>query len=157
MLDAIDAAIVRELQKDARMSNKELAARVNVAPSTCLVRQRTLRERGVIVGSHVEVDLPSIGRPVQALIFVRIRPHTRAVVEQFLTYALSLPETLYAAHLAGPEDFVVNVAVADAEHLQRVLLDAFTTRKDVAQVHTNLIFEHRRKYVVSPTADVLSS
>lgn len=156
MLDAIDAAIVRELQKDARMSNKELAARVNVAPSTCLVRQRTLRERGVLTGSHAEVDLALLGRPVQAAIFIRIRPHTRAVVREFLAYALSLPETLYAAHLAGPEDFLINVAVADAEHLQRLLLDAFTTRKEVAQVHTNLIFEHHRKYVVSPTPEALA-
>ncbi|MGH3432707.1 MAG: Lrp/AsnC family transcriptional regulator [Thermocrispum sp.] len=156
MLDAIDAAIIRELQKDARTPNKELAARVNVAPSTCLVRQRALRDRGVIVGSHAEVDLAALGRPVQAAIFVRIRPHTRAVVEQFLAYALGLPETLYTAHLAGQEDFLINVAVADAEHLQRLLLDAFTTRKEVAQLHTNLIFEHHRKYVVAPTTETLS-
>ncbi|WP_028851064.1 Lrp/AsnC family transcriptional regulator [Thermocrispum municipale] len=156
MLDAIDAAIVRELQNDARVSNKVLAARVNIAPSTCLMRQRALRDRGVVVGSHAEVDLAQLGRPVQAAIFVRIRPHTRAVVEQFMQYALDLPETLYVAHLAGPEDFLVNVAVADAEHLQRVLLDAFTTRKEVAQVHTNLIFEHHRKHVVDPMPTVLT-
>lgn len=156
MLDAIDAAIVRELQKDARVSNKDLAALINIAPSTCLVRQRALRDRGVITGDHAEVDLPALGRPVRAMIAVRIRPHTRLVVERFFAYVLDLPETLSAAHLAGPDDFVVQVAVADAAHLQRLLLDAFTTRKEVAQVHTNLVFEHRRNHVIAPTAEVLA-
>ena len=156
MFDAIDAAIIRELQNDARTPNKVLAARVNIAPSTCLMRQRALRDRGVIVGSHAEVDLAQLGRPVQAAMFIRIRPHTRVVVERFLQYALTLPETLYVAHLAGPEDFLINVAVADAEHLQRLLLDAFTTRKEVAQVHTNLIFEQHHKHVVDPMPQVLS-
>lgn len=156
MLDAIDAAILRELQNDARVSNKDLAARVNIAPSTCLVRQRALRDRGVITGDHAEVDLPALGRSVRAMIAVRIRPHTRVVVERFFAYVLGLPETLSAAHLAGPDDFLVQVAVADAAHLQRLLLDAFTTRKEVAQLHTNLVFEHRSNYIIPPTPDVLA-
>ena len=52
MLDSVDAAIVQELQKDARLPNKELADRVNVAASTCVVRHRSLRERGVSNGYH---------------------------------------------------------------------------------------------------------
>ena len=155
MLDAIDAAILQELQKDARRSNKDLAALVNVAPSTCLVRQRALRDRGVITGFTAEVDLAALGRPLQAMIAVRIRPHTRAVVESFLDFALELPEVLTVAHVAGPDDFVVHVAVADAGHLQRLVLDAFTTRKEVLQLHTNLVFSQRRRRTVPPTAEVL--
>lgn len=156
MLDAIDAAILRELQNDARLSNKDLAARVNVAPSTCLVRQRALRERGLITGYHAEADLRALGRPLQAIVAVRIRPHTRAVVRRFADYVLTLPETLAASHVAGPDDFLVHVAVADTAHLQRLLLDAFTTRKEVAELHTNLLFDHRRKYQVPPTAEVVT-
>ena len=156
MLDAIDAAIVRELQNDARLSNKDLAARVNVAPSTCLVRQRALRERGVITGYRAEVDLGALGRPLQAMIAVQVRPHTRVVVEAFLAYVLDQPETIMATHVAGPDDFIVHVAVADATHLQRLLLDRYTTRKEVTQLHTNLVFEHHRRRTLTPTAEVLS-
>lgn len=156
MLDAIDAAILRELQNDARLPNKDLAALVNVAPSTCLVRQRSLRDRGVITGYRAEVDLGALGRPLQAMIAVRIRPHTRVVVEAFQDYVLDLPETITVTHVAGPDDFIVHVAVADATHLQRMLLDRFTTRKEVAQLHTNLVFEHHRRRTLTPTADVLS-
>jgi DNA-binding Lrp family transcriptional regulator len=156
VLDAIDAAILRALQNDARLPNKDLAAMVNVAPSTCLVRQRALRDRGVITGYTAEVDLGALGRPLQAMVAVRIRPHTRAVVETFLDYVLELPETMTVTHVAGPDDFIVHVAVADATHLQRLLLDGFTTRKEVAQLHTNLVFEHHRRRTLTPTAEVLS-
>lgn len=155
MLDAIDAALLAALQKDARLPNKDLAEMINVAPSTCLVRHRALRDRGVITGYHADVDLTALGRGLRAIIAVRIRPHTRAVVRPFLDYLLELPETISVSHVAGPDDFLVHVAVADAAHLQRLVLDAFTSRREVAQLHTNLVFEHRRKDQIPPTPDVL--
>ncbi|MBB5804170.1 DNA-binding Lrp family transcriptional regulator [Saccharothrix ecbatanensis] len=153
MLDSVDAAIVQELQKDARLPNKDLADRVNVAASTCVVRHRALRERGVITGYHAEVDLAAVGRPVQAIIAVRVRPHTRAIVEPFMDYVLSLPEVMAMSHVAGPEDFLVHVAVADTAHLQRLVLDRFTTRREVSEVQTNLLFQHVRKHTVPPVGD----
>jgi DNA-binding Lrp family transcriptional regulator len=150
VLDSVDAAIVHELQKDARLLNKDLADQVNVAASTCVVRHRALRERGVITGYHAEVDLAAIGRPVQAIIAVRVRPHTRAIVGPFMAYVLALPETLAMSHVAGPEDFLVHVAVADTAHLQRLVLDSFTTRPEVAELHTNLLFQHIRKHTIPP-------
>ncbi|WP_420807888.1 Lrp/AsnC family transcriptional regulator [Amycolatopsis antarctica] len=156
MLDAIDVAILAELQKDARLPNKDLAARVNIAPSTCLVRHRALRERGVLKGYRAEVDLGALGRPLQAVIAVRVRPHTRAVVRPFLDYVMELPETISVSHVAGPDDFLVHVAVADAVHLQQLVLDSFTSRREVAQLHTNLLFEHRVKARIPPTAQARS-
>lgn len=156
MLDAIDSAILAELQNDARLPNKDLAERVNVAPSTCLVRHRSLRDRQVITGYRADVDLGALGRSLQAVIAVRIRPHTRAVVRPFLDYLLELPETISVSHVAGPDDFLVHVAVADAAHLQRLVLDSFTGRREVAQLHTNLVFEHRRKRQIPPTTDMLA-
>lgn len=149
MLDAIDAAIVRELQNDARLANKELAARVNIAPSTCLERVRQLRARGVLRGFHADVDPAALGRPLQAYISVRIRPHTREVVEPFIAYMLGLPETVAVSHVAGPDDFLVQVAVRDATHLQRLLLDGFTARREVAHLQTQLIFSQVNKWAVT--------
>ncbi|SES03826.1 transcriptional regulator, AsnC family [Lentzea xinjiangensis] len=146
MLDSIDEAIVRELRKDARLPNKDLAGRVNVAQSTAVVRHRALRERGVITGYHAEVDLAAIGRPVQAMLALKIRPHTKEIVDPFTAYVLSLPETLALSHVTGPEDYLVHVAVADVAHLQRLVLDKFTSRREVTEVHTNLLFSHVRKY-----------
>src|ERR1700751_5835398 len=92
-LDELDTAILRELQADARRTNRDIAAAVGVAPTTALDRTRALRDRGVIRGAPLDIDLARIGSPVQALIAVRIRPPKRTVLEAFRDWAASLPET----------------------------------------------------------------
>ena len=76
-LDEIDRHLVRELARDARQANNALAERVGIAPSTCLGRVRALRERGVIRGYHADVDQAALGRPLQAMIAVRLQSHAR--------------------------------------------------------------------------------
>src|ERR671927_263785 len=76
-LDDIDRRLVRELAIDARIPNNALAKRVGIAPSTCLGRVRSLRERGVIRGYHADVDPAALGRPIQAMIAVRLQAHAR--------------------------------------------------------------------------------
>jgi DNA-binding Lrp family transcriptional regulator len=76
-LDRIDFALLAALQKDARLSNKELAARVALAPSSCLERVRRLREEGVLTGFRAQVDPRALGIAMQALVFVRLARHAR--------------------------------------------------------------------------------
>jgi len=86
-MDEHDSAIVRELQRNARLSNRELAARLGIAPSTCLLRTRALVDRGVISGFHAHVDLARTGRGVQAMLAVQVRPLSRPVIENFKAFA----------------------------------------------------------------------
>src|SRR5690348_8601561 len=76
-LDDVDRRIVRALADDARIPNNALAAVVGIAPSTCLGRVRALRERGAIRGYHADVDPAVLGRPLQAMIAVRLQSHAR--------------------------------------------------------------------------------
>ena len=92
VMDDIDSALVRELQTNARQTNRDLARAVGIAPSTCLERVRLLRERGVIGGYHAEVSLPALNRHVQALLHVQVRPLSRDVIEGFKGYVTALPE-----------------------------------------------------------------
>ncbi|HET7294714.1 MAG TPA: Lrp/AsnC family transcriptional regulator [Vicinamibacteria bacterium] len=150
-LDRIDLALLAALQGDARLSNKELAARVGLAPSSCLERVRRLRRAGVLRGFRAQVDPAALGIGMQALVFVRLSRHARQHVQGFRRHALSLPETLGLYHVAGHNDFLVHVAVRDANHLRDLALDAFTTRREVARMETHLIFEH----VAKPALPVL--
>lgn len=143
-LDAIDAAIVRELQDDARLANNVLAARVGIAPSTCHGRVRSLFERGVIRGAHAEIDQASIGRPLQAMISVRLRPHARGELAAFAQAMAQLPEVLNVYFLAGADDFLVHVATAGSEELREFVVNHLSGTKDVAMTETSLIFEHLR-------------
>ena len=149
-LDDIDRRLVDELQKNARIANKELAARVGVAPSTCITRVRRLRSRGVLRGFHAEVDLPAIGRSIQAIIAVRLRVHTRSLIDDFYAHVLTLPETLSVFHVGGADDYLVHVAVRDMDDLRNLVLDGFTSRREVEHVETRIIFQHVRKPTVAP-------
>lgn len=147
-LDRIDFDIIDLLQKDARLSNKELAAAVGLAPSSCLTRVQRLRSCGVLRGARAEVDPAALGVGLQALIAVQLRQHSRTQVKAFWKHVLGLPEVLSVFHVAGAHDFQVHVAVRDAHHLRDLALDAFTTRPEVAHIQTSLIFEWARGQVL---------
>ncbi len=151
-LDALDTAILRALQDDARRTNRDVAATVGVAPTTALDRTRALRERGIIRGATLDVDLGAIGRPVQALVAVRIRPPTRANIEGFRGWVVGLPETLGVFVVSGNEDFLVHVAVPDNDALYAFVIDRLTQRPEIADVRTSVVYEHLRKRRVDPAA-----
>ncbi len=149
-MDELDAALLRELQRDARRTNRDLAAAVGVSPSTALERVRALRDRGVIRGATLDVDLGAVGRPVQALIAVRIRPPSREIIEAFRDWVSRLPETVGVFVVSGTEDFLIHIAVADTEGLYSFVIDRLTQRREVADVRTSVVYEHLRTQVVEP-------
>jgi DNA-binding Lrp family transcriptional regulator len=141
VLDPVDLHLLRLLQNDARTPYRDLAAQVGVAPSTCLDRVNRLRRSGVIVGHRLRLDVARLGRGLQALLSVQVRPHRRELVGPFVERIRALPEALTVFHLTGPDDYLVHVAVADMADLQRLVLDEFTARREVARVETRLIFQ----------------
>lgn len=144
-LDRIDFAILDALQNDGRLSNKELAAKVHLSPSSCWERVRGLQEDGVLEGFHAAVDPKALGIGLQALIGVSLKRHTREAVESFQDHALDTREVMAVFHVTGARDFLIHVAVRDAEHLRDLALEAFTTHPEVANLETSLIFRGDRK------------
>jgi DNA-binding Lrp family transcriptional regulator len=143
-LDDVDLAILEALSEDARVPNNRLAERLGIAPSTCLARVRSLRESGVLRGFHAEVDLAALGRPLQAMIAVRLTVHHREEIEGFTRAVRELPGVLSVFHVAGVNDYLVWVAAADAQDLREFVVDHLATHPSVAHAETSLIYEHRR-------------
>ncbi len=143
-LDRIDYKILTALQKNGRLSNKELAAQVGLAPSSCLERVRRLREDGVLQGFHANVEPAALGISLQAMVAVRMRSHSKEMFTAFQNHLMSRPEVTAAYHLAGADDFLVHVAVRDAEHLRDLVMEAFSSRPEVERLETALIFDHLR-------------
>lgn len=149
-MDELDVALLRELQRDARRTNRDLAEAVGVSPSTALERIRALRQRGVVRGATFDLDLAAVGRPVQALIAVRIRPPSRPLIEGFRDWVTSLNETIGVFVVSGGEDFLVHIAVADTDGLYSFVIDRLTQRREVADVRTSVVYEHLRSRIVEP-------
>ena len=144
LLDDTDRALLEALAEDARVTNQALAEQVGIAPSTALTRLRALRERGVIKGFHTEVDLAALGRPLQALIAVRLAVHAREQIDDFSEAVGDLPGVLMVFHLTGVTDYLVWVAAADAQDLREFVVDHLASHPSVAHAETSLVYEHRR-------------
>ena len=149
-IDRIDCEIIRLLQNNARLSNKELAAAVGIAPSTCLERVRRLIEERILLGFHAEVAPKALGIGIQAMIAIRLSRHAKSFVDEFRAFATDLPEVLAVYHMAGANDFLIHVAVRDADGLRNLVVTAFVDRPEVDHLETALIFEH----VASPEMPV---
>jgi DNA-binding Lrp family transcriptional regulator len=143
-MDELDSLLVRLLQEDGRRTNRDLARELHIAPSTCLERMRLLRARGVIHGFHADADLSALGRGLQAVIAIRIRPPTRRVIEQFMTFVGRMPEVIGIFVLTGSDDFLLHVAVRDMDHLNSLVLDK------LADVRTSVVYRYVRKKVIEP-------
>jgi DNA-binding Lrp family transcriptional regulator len=143
-LDDTDRAIMRALSDDARVSNKELAARVGVAQSTCLARVRSLRDSGVIRGYHADIDPRALGHDLQAMIAVRLQPHARGAIREFVATLSRRPEVLEVYFVAGANDFLVHVATSSTDELRAFVGDHLNRDPAIAGTETNLILEHTR-------------
>lgn len=141
VLDRVDQQLVALLERDGRTPNATLAREVGVAESTCLVRVRLLRERGVIRGIHADIDPAMVGRPVQAMIAVRFGGHRRTHFEDFREEVPKLPGVIGAFHVSGATDYFVHVACESADALRDFVLDHLTNRPGVLHAETALIFD----------------
>ncbi|WP_268761232.1 Lrp/AsnC ligand binding domain-containing protein [Frankia sp. AvcI1] len=81
---------------------------------------------------------------------MRVRPPSRAVIEAFRAWAADLAETVSLFSTTGSFDFLLHVAVPDVDGLYRLVIDRLTARPEVFDVHTSLVFDHRRSATVEP-------
>lgn len=141
-LDDVDRALLRELERDGRISNKDLAGRVGVAPSTCHARVAALRSRGVLRGFHADVDPEAVGRGLQAVIAVRLQAGARPQLGSFARALAARPEVRDVYLLGGSEDILLHVAVHDSRALRGFVVEHLSARREVAHTQTSLVFEH---------------
>ncbi len=153
LLDRTDRTIVALMQENARRSNKELAAAVGIAPSTCSERVRRLEDAGVLRGYTADVDPASLGIGMRAILAIRLRRHNASEVDTFREHVLSMREVVQVSHVTGSNDFLVQVVVRDAAHLRDLAVSGFTSLPEVAHIETSLVFDHVAKRAVPDLTD----
>lgn len=109
-LDAIDRRILRELVRDGRLSNSQLAERVGLSPSPCWQRTRRLEVEGYITGYAALLDREKLGVPETVLIEVTLDRHDDSVLENFGRQMAEMPEVIEVWLVTGEYDYVIKVA-----------------------------------------------
>ncbi|WP_432198085.1 Lrp/AsnC family transcriptional regulator [Streptomyces sp. bgisy027] len=112
-MDAIDEAIIAELERDGRLTNVELAQRVGLTTGPCLRRVQRLEADGVIRGYRAVIDPVSVGRSFEVLIDLGLESQDAETVEHFERTLAEAEEVLELRRMFGSPDYFVRVAVAD--------------------------------------------
>lgn len=145
MLDRIDFDIIRLLQRNARLSNKQVAAAVKLAPSTCHERIKNLQASGVIRGAHAEVDMRAIGLSLEVLAFIKLANYERSAINKFMDDMASIPEVRRVFLVNGRYDVVVLMTVKDIDHLRNLGFDRITSLPMVVNIETAIVYDSRAR------------
>ena len=120
VLDATDRAILNLLQENGRMTNVELADRVNLSPSAALRRVRALERDGVIGRYAALVDPAAVGRPTTVIVEITLNSQHDDHLDAFEAAIARVPEVMRCHLMAGESDYLVQPARADVGDYERI-------------------------------------
>ena len=143
-LDRIDLRILELLQKDARLMNKQIAAEVGLAPSSCHERVKRLWQEGFIVGTETILEPKSLGFPLAAVIFVNISKEGQVNIDALMQDLVSVPEIQNVYLVTGRYDLVVSLVARDMDHLKSIAYHALTERGEITSYETSIAYDHKR-------------
>ena len=118
-LDAIDRQLLFHLQREGRVSNVDLAARVHLSPSACLRRVKALEDTGVIARYAALVDPRRVGQPGTSYTIVNLERLTKPAVDAFEAAVRDEPQILDCFYVAGTNDYLIRFTYRDAADLER--------------------------------------
>jgi len=149
-MDQKDRQIVRALQRDARMTNQDLAAEVNLSPSPCLRRVRNLEKSGAIQGYAAHVDEAAYGLPVTVFVRVSLARHTEEAVQQFEAAVARVDQVLECFVMTGVQDYLLRVVVADLPDYERFVRRRLHTIGGIASIDTSFVYGVVKRTSVLP-------
>ena len=139
-LDQKDIRILALLQNNARLSNKELAVELDIAPSTCHERLKKLTNEGFFKAFNADLNLKKLGVNVEMLVAVRLKRHEREIVNSFIKKLKSINGIIRFYHLAGDTDFMIHVAVKDSDSLRSFIMDGLASFHNIDHIESAMIY-----------------
>ncbi|MCZ8132084.1 MAG: Lrp/AsnC family transcriptional regulator [Steroidobacteraceae bacterium] len=136
-LDRYDRTLLQVLQREGRITNAELAARVNLSESACLRRVRALEAEGLIEGYSARLNQQKAGCPVNVFVSITLERQERADLRAFEEAVRKVPEVIECYLMSGEYDYLLRVVVADTADFERVHSQHLTSLPNVARVHSS--------------------
>jgi Lrp/AsnC family transcriptional regulator, leucine-responsive regulatory protein len=140
-LDRIDLNILSELQEDAGLTNLELAARVNLSASPCLVRVRNLERLGVISRRVAVLDASLLGLAVTAIVEISLERQGTLARESFADTVTGIPEVMDCYMMTGKTEYLLRVVARNLTELERIITTKLTSLPGVASVRSNVVLK----------------
>ncbi|MEM7195431.1 MAG: Lrp/AsnC ligand binding domain-containing protein [Pseudomonadota bacterium] len=144
-LDRTDKRILSELQRDGRMTNVELAKRVNLSPTPCLDRVRRLERDAVIQGYRAVLDPDKLAMGLLVFVEIVLDRTTNDVFDRFAERVRALPEVVECQMVAGGFDYLMKLRFADMKSYRAFLGKELATLPGVSQTHTYIAMEEVKR------------
>jgi Lrp/AsnC family leucine-responsive transcriptional regulator len=135
--DAIDRAILRELQQHGRIANNELADLVSLSPSSCLRRTRALEQEGVISSYRAELDRNLVGLGLTVFISLKVAQHSRERSREIEAALIAIPAVVACHVVAGEADFLVEAVVSDLGMYEQILLGEILAIESISDARSS--------------------
>ena len=136
-LDETDRAILRALQRDARLTNAQLSERVNLSPSACHRRVQHLERSGYIKEFVALLDPRKVERPSTVFVEITLSGQADEVLDAFEKAVSKIPDVLECHLMAGTADYLLKVVAFDTEHFAQIHRRHLARLPGVAQMHSS--------------------
>ncbi|MEM8657715.1 MAG: Lrp/AsnC family transcriptional regulator [Pseudomonadota bacterium] len=137
-LDEIDQKILRELQRDARLTHQDLSERIGLSPSPCARRVRKLETDGFITGYAARIDDTKLGFGFNVFVSVRLDQQVDDRLVSFERDVRLCPEVVECWLMTGSFDYLLRVAVRDLNEFEHFLTGRLTKLPGVASLESSI-------------------
>ena len=149
-IDRLDRKVLIALQRDGRISNVDLAARVNLSESACLRRVRALEQAGLIEGYVAVLNQKQVGLGGTVFVHIALRREEQSELAAFEAAIQNIPEVMDCYLMTGEFDYLLRLIVSDMADFERLHNDALTRLPGVARVNSSVAIRTVRKTTVLP-------
>lgn len=146
-----DCRILEELQKQGRISNVELARKVNLSESPCLRKTRALEASGVIKGYRAVVDQKKIGYGISAYIMVNLDQRSETDTTAFFDSVQREPRIIECVAVTGSNDLVLKVVAKDIEDLGKLTMEGILRHPSVKDIASSVVIKKIKPFSGLPT------
>lgn len=154
-LDKIDQNILSVLQINGRITNQQLAEKVNLSPSSCLARVRKLEEDGCLGPYHAQINLERLCRYITCIAMVSLGQHQQEDFRTFERFVNALPEVVQCDTVSGGCDFIVRIVCADMERYHEVNEMLLNSGTNVVNIKTHVVMSETKVFSQYPLKELL--
>ncbi|MGB0522692.1 MAG: Lrp/AsnC family transcriptional regulator [Flammeovirgaceae bacterium] len=140
-LDHTDISILKLLQKDAKMTNKEIAAAMGLTTTPVYERIKKMEKAGVIQGYAAIVDHKQVAQSMIAYCNVSLKEHSQAFIETFERQVRQLREVMECHHIAGASDYLLKIVVKDMEVYREFMTNKLATIENIGRVQSSFVMK----------------
>jgi Lrp/AsnC family leucine-responsive transcriptional regulator len=149
-LDTLDLKILTELQQDGSLTNVELARRVHLSPSPCLVRVKALESAGVIQRYVALADPKAVGLGLNVFISISLKEQAKDSLAEFERRIAEHDEVMECYLMTGDSDYLIRVAVRDIGELERFILEQLTPIPGIEKIRSSFALKQVRYKTALP-------